>query len=1528
MEKPRTHKQITPSPNESAAIPISEELTEWSGKKRNLNKSFLPDFYDQQGISQNRNFFDVQCGLDSLGNPSYATDIDNNEYGMLSKGPIHCWLDTNLRTTTYSSGDEIPSAISQGPGDDSYPTTIWSEWITADEGLYSVVPGCTGVWCMPEVGSILNVDTCGQGFGEYCNECCTEIFGNLYNWHAVDDSRGICPEGWRVSTDFDWIVLEHHWEVPEEEPSMIWGENPDLCAMWYIVEPPPSENNCYVEGPEGYTDGCDQIYNCQYCEDTYSDLSDCGNGCCTSAEDTCNPLGAYCCDDAWPYGGYETYGYTCEYLESINWDCAGCLCPGDNNYTSNDCILHRYGDNCGDCPTCTDEVINGWTHNLGFRGDSGLGAMFAAEADLWNNPYGGGTPDLVTHEWFGASGYDFLPSGKKYLYLNSPVHLYHCCLDDENPYCTEDASASVYDDECSSNIMPYGRCGPDDEYICSMTEPFSWVGVHWEGDYWTGTTAGEAGYAGVNKAMVRQIPPGQYAYCNEFAYGGDEHPDCTCIKRTIRKYTDGYSVRCVTDMFSIYAQQFGVHCPGWPAHDSMCYEAVVVNGYTSVSCGQDYQETCTYLYELSIIEDEIFTFELKTRYWDLNHWTEYLDVNQIEWTVQVNTNSDKVSAITTGNNLQIWNSDPGWNGTANITLTMNGENYGMWVEDTTDIDVHVLPAADAPTCTSFLFDTVHIDEDTTDLLEIDVVEGGNCTAGTEYDSIDFLKIIDVTDLDGDLLDGNRVLENGDVVIGGGMWIPYMADWNLVSLPMNVEDASALTVFPTSVEGTLFSFDGTYVNEEELNPGTGYWIRFQDAGTQFIEGEEITSLTISLQAEWNMIGGISDVVEVAQISDPGGIVIPGTVYEFSGEPLYHQTNNIAPGKGYWIRANAAGSITLSFTSMARSFAPVTFDVAADYHGTTTFKAQVCSGDPSAEGDWACSDDINVFIPVDPVPDAPNIWRINADSDFGEIPYNNDAEFTIFEMSENTEGGVRFRANIDAPFNNSDLRWYVEDTSGRLAANFQEWDFVHGTSDNQGGDVTLELIPKKNYNTFNFDNPSAPTDNPISVKVYARLELDGVNYAQSDINFNISVPYVSSKPEAPFIEIYAAVDEGATLLEPILFHKPEIDTLTYYEWYAIITSGDQTIIEPSSVGGCGDTTLPYGDDTPAQIHNLCIYDPDPVENNPWFEAYGPAALLSPAIDTYLAIQILEIDENSQWNHTEYCYGTGLGLMYKDINGDLQEVALINDILPSFPDEGHVPYFELTPSVDGCSVAQCFSELSCPNYGSYSDCAGAGCTWAAPNMGLYCPDPDYVSQCIVFGDPCGSNLQYDCEYNDMFGPYCTGLDCSGCTGGGLGLYYQCGDSWQGNDADQFEYHFKYRVVECMRWTGEGGPGPGWGQPYCAKSQGDGNTGWNCDEGGDLDCSDEQWVTILVYDYGSGYTSYEWEPGRGPIQFTDTSVPGIGGFIYEWAWDFDDGVTNCCDEPDPSHDYENPGTYTVQLQTMDSIGNMHFRAQQVIVE
>ena len=84
------------------------------------------------------------------------------------------WMAENLNVDKFRNGDLIPEVKSQ------------KEWEKAGK---SGKPA----WC--------NYDN---------NNINGEKHGKLYNWYAVNDPRGLAPEGWHIPTDVEWglLVLE------------------------------------------------------------------------------------------------------------------------------------------------------------------------------------------------------------------------------------------------------------------------------------------------------------------------------------------------------------------------------------------------------------------------------------------------------------------------------------------------------------------------------------------------------------------------------------------------------------------------------------------------------------------------------------------------------------------------------------------------------------------------------------------------------------------------------------------------------------------------------------------------------------------------------------------------------------------------------------------------------------------------------------------------------------------------------------------------------------------------------------------------------------------------------------------------------------------------------------------------------------------------------------------------------------------------------------------------------------------------
>ncbi len=156
--------------------------------------------------------------------------------------------------------------------------------------------------------------------------------------------------------------------------------------------------------------------------------------------------------------------------------------------------------------------------------------------------------------------------------------------------------------------------------------------------------------------------------------------------------------------------------------------------------------------------------------------------------------------------------------------------------------------------------------------------------------------------------------SGDIAIT----VDYISGWNMVGLPLVVEDANVSTVFPEAIGGTLYSFNEGYTLDSTLWQGEGYWLRFNNIGSATIYGIPITELTISLNEGWNLISGISSTIGLENIIDPSGIIVEGTLYGYNG--TYISPENLVAGEGYWLRTNAAGDITLTSTRQSAKAIP--------------------------------------------------------------------------------------------------------------------------------------------------------------------------------------------------------------------------------------------------------------------------------------------------------------------------------------------------------------------------------------------------------------------------------------------------------------------------------------------------------------------------------------------------------------------------------------------------------------------------------
>ncbi|MBI3189652.1 MAG: choice-of-anchor D domain-containing protein [Ignavibacteriales bacterium] len=133
-------------------------------------------------------------------------------------------------------------------------------------------------------------------------------------------------------------------------------------------------------------------------------------------------------------------------------------------------------------------------------------------------------------------------------------------------------------------------------------------------------------------------------------------------------------------------------------------------------------------------------------------------------------------------------------------------------------------------------------------------------------------------------------------------------WNLISLPVQRTNNQIINVYSSAIHGTTFFYEGGYSVADTLQYGRGYWTKFPSDTSHTVTGVPINSLSVSVLEGWNIIGSISQKILIDSItSEPPGMV---TTNFFGYDAGYFTATEIEPGKGYWVKVNQAGTLTLS------------------------------------------------------------------------------------------------------------------------------------------------------------------------------------------------------------------------------------------------------------------------------------------------------------------------------------------------------------------------------------------------------------------------------------------------------------------------------------------------------------------------------------------------------------------------------------------------------------------------------------------
>ena len=131
------------------------------------------------------------------------------------------WMTTNLDVSRYRNGDKIPQV--KDP-------TKWAALTT-------------GAWCW------------------YNNDSTTgAVYGKLYNWFAVNDSRGLAPTGWHVPSNAEWDTLSAYLENNVGGKLKDTGTVEAGTGLWHAPNFGATNETGFMGLPGGYHSGIDGAF--------------------------------------------------------------------------------------------------------------------------------------------------------------------------------------------------------------------------------------------------------------------------------------------------------------------------------------------------------------------------------------------------------------------------------------------------------------------------------------------------------------------------------------------------------------------------------------------------------------------------------------------------------------------------------------------------------------------------------------------------------------------------------------------------------------------------------------------------------------------------------------------------------------------------------------------------------------------------------------------------------------------------------------------------------------------------------------------------------------------------------------------------------------------------------------------------------------------------------------------------------------------------------------------------------------------
>jgi uncharacterized protein (TIGR02145 family) len=181
-----------------------------------------PGFYYYSGTNWSCYSCTVNC--------TPCIDADGNFY-MTTPIGTQCWMAENLRVTHYQNGEAIPNVSDN------------NAWIALSTGAY-----------------------CWYNNDQSANA----KYGVLYNWYTVNDSRGLCPQGWHVPTNEEWTTLTSYLGGT----SVAGGKMKSASVLWTSPNTDATNNSGFSVLPGGFRNNVGSYYSTGLCGYFWSSTED------------------------------------------------------------------------------------------------------------------------------------------------------------------------------------------------------------------------------------------------------------------------------------------------------------------------------------------------------------------------------------------------------------------------------------------------------------------------------------------------------------------------------------------------------------------------------------------------------------------------------------------------------------------------------------------------------------------------------------------------------------------------------------------------------------------------------------------------------------------------------------------------------------------------------------------------------------------------------------------------------------------------------------------------------------------------------------------------------------------------------------------------------------------------------------------------------------------------------------------------------------------------------------------------------